>query len=441
MRRFEGRVALITGASRGIGLAVAERLVSEGATVVITGRKPESLTAAVEQLDAIDAGHAVGVAGKADDAEHRAEVFALVRERYGRLDHLVNNAGINPAYGPALEIESSVVRKILEVNVVAALDWTRSARGRRAQPVDRQHRARWRASRPARAWRSTACPRPRCSTSPSSSRSSWRRASASTRWHPPWCAPRLAQALYEGDARPRWRRATRSAASASRRTSPGRSRSCSPTTPPGSPVIPSPSTAAPVPSRWASTPKEREAPMATSSVVDDITRAAVDLFSTQGYANTSVQQIVEAAGVTKGAMYHYFESKDDLLFSVYERMLSLQTEHLEEIIGRGGPTAQTLRAVCVDVVETSIDFLPEGTVFFRSVHMLSEPRQKEVTRRRRQYHDVFAEPHRARPGRGAVPHGHPARRARRPLLRRHALPVELVLPRGSRGQGAPRASS
>ena len=130
--------------------------------------------------------------------------------------------------------------------------------------------------------------------------------------------------------------------------------------------------------------------MATSSVVDDITRAAVDLFSTQGYANTSVQQIVEAAGVTKGAMYHYFESKDDLLFSVYERMLSLQTSHLEEIVGRGAPTAQTLRDVCVDVIETSIDFLPEGTVFFRSVHMLSEPRQKEVTRRRRQYHDVFA---------------------------------------------------
>ena len=130
--------------------------------------------------------------------------------------------------------------------------------------------------------------------------------------------------------------------------------------------------------------------MATSSVVDDITRAAVDLFSTQGYANTSVQQIVEAAGVTKGAMYHYFESKDDLLFSVYERMLSLQIEHLEEIVGRGASTAQTLHDVCVDVVETSIDFLPEGTVFFRSVHMLSEPRQKEVTRRRRQYHDVFA---------------------------------------------------
>ena len=130
--------------------------------------------------------------------------------------------------------------------------------------------------------------------------------------------------------------------------------------------------------------------MATSSVVDDITRAAIELFAAQGYANTSVQQIVEAAGVTKGAMYHYFESKDDLLFSVYERMLSLQTDHLDDIVARGASTAQTLHDVCVDVIETSIDFLPEGTVFFRSVHMLSEPRQKEVTRRRRQYHDVFA---------------------------------------------------
>ncbi|WP_456847356.1 SDR family oxidoreductase [Cellulomonas sp. P5_C6] len=127
MRRFEGRVALITGASRGIGLAVAARLVAEGATVVLTGRKPESLQDAVARLDAIEPGRAVGVAGKADDELHRAEVLALVQSRFGRLDHLVNNAGINPAFGPALEIESSVVRKILEVNVVAALDWTRAA--------------------------------------------------------------------------------------------------------------------------------------------------------------------------------------------------------------------------------------------------------------------------------------------------------------------------
>ncbi|MEP7762437.1 TetR/AcrR family transcriptional regulator [Sanguibacter sp. 25GB23B1] len=129
--------------------------------------------------------------------------------------------------------------------------------------------------------------------------------------------------------------------------------------------------------------------MKNSSVQDSVKKAALDLFATQGFARTSVQQIVEAAGVTKGAMYHYFRSKDDLLFAIYEQLLTLQRERLTEIVGRGLPTGETLREVCVDVIETSIDFLPEGTVFFRSVHMLSPDRQAEVTRRRRGYNDEF----------------------------------------------------
>ncbi|WP_258725014.1 SDR family oxidoreductase [Cellulomonas sp. NS3] len=124
MQRFEGRVALVTGASRGIGLAIAERLVAEGASVVVTGRKQESLDEAVA---ALGADRALGVAGKADDPEHRAATIAATVERFGRIDHLVNNAGINPVYGPALEIESAAIHKILAVNVVAALEWTRDA--------------------------------------------------------------------------------------------------------------------------------------------------------------------------------------------------------------------------------------------------------------------------------------------------------------------------
>ncbi|GLY32243.1 TetR/AcrR family transcriptional regulator [Kineosporia sp. NBRC 101731] len=129
--------------------------------------------------------------------------------------------------------------------------------------------------------------------------------------------------------------------------------------------------------------------MRQTSVADDVMRAALELFAGQGYANTSVQQVVEAAGVTKGALYHYFQSKDDLLFAIYERILSVQTEHLHAIVEKKLGVGQTLREVCVDVVETSVDFLLEGTVFFRSQHMLSAPRQQEVTRRRRAYHDVF----------------------------------------------------
>ncbi|WP_211368046.1 SDR family oxidoreductase [Microbacterium rhizomatis] len=121
--RFEGTVSLVTGASRGIGLAIAQRLVDEGGSVVITGRRQESLDAAAAQLGE----SAMTVAGRADDAEHRADVFAQIAERHGRLDHLVNNTGINPVFGPLVDVDADAARKILEVNVIATLEWTRAA--------------------------------------------------------------------------------------------------------------------------------------------------------------------------------------------------------------------------------------------------------------------------------------------------------------------------
>jgi NAD(P)-dependent dehydrogenase (short-subunit alcohol dehydrogenase family) len=125
LSRFEGTVTIVTGASRGIGFAIAQRIVDEGGSVVITGRKQDSLDEAVAQLGPA----ATALAGRADDADHRATVFAHVAERHGRLDHLVNNTGINPAYGPILDIDADAARKILEVNVIAALEWTRAAVG------------------------------------------------------------------------------------------------------------------------------------------------------------------------------------------------------------------------------------------------------------------------------------------------------------------------
>jgi AcrR family transcriptional regulator len=128
---------------------------------------------------------------------------------------------------------------------------------------------------------------------------------------------------------------------------------------------------------------------AAGSIPEKLMHTSVELFAEHGYAQTSVQQIVDAAGVTKGALYHYFKSKDDLLFDIYDRILSLQREHLDEIVARGEDPVRTIRLVCEDVIVTSIEWMHEGTVFFRSQHMLTAARQQEVKRRRREYNDAF----------------------------------------------------
>lgn len=118
MKGLNGRTAIVTGASRGIGLAVAQRLVDEGANVVITARNAEPL----EQAAAALGENAHWVAGKADDPAHQDEVVAAALS-FGSLDFLVNNTGINPAYGPLLDVDADVARKIMDVNVIAALSW------------------------------------------------------------------------------------------------------------------------------------------------------------------------------------------------------------------------------------------------------------------------------------------------------------------------------
>ncbi|MFE9249229.1 TetR/AcrR family transcriptional regulator [Streptomyces sp. NPDC007088] len=117
--------------------------------------------------------------------------------------------------------------------------------------------------------------------------------------------------------------------------------------------------------------------------------AATHLFAEQGYDRTSVQEIVEAAGVTKGALYHYFGSKEDLLQEVYARVLRLQQERLDAFAGSAEPVGERLRAAAADVVVTTIDNLDDAAIFFRSMHHLSPEKNKEVRAERRRYHERF----------------------------------------------------
>ncbi|MFF9526578.1 SDR family oxidoreductase [Streptomyces achromogenes] len=113
-----GRVAIVTGASRGIGYGVAEALVARGDRVCITGRGEDALKEAVERLGAE---RVIGVAGKAHDLGHQSEVVERTMAAFGRVDFLVNNAGTNPVFGPIADLDLDVPRKVFETNVISAL--------------------------------------------------------------------------------------------------------------------------------------------------------------------------------------------------------------------------------------------------------------------------------------------------------------------------------
>jgi NAD(P)-dependent dehydrogenase (short-subunit alcohol dehydrogenase family) len=125
MSELEGRTALVTGASRGIGLAIAQSLVRRGARVVVTARKPEALTEAVAALGGPDV--AVGVAGNAGDPTPRAEAVRTAVDTFGSLDMLVGNVGINPVFGPMVDLDLDAFRKILDTNVVGTLGLVQEA--------------------------------------------------------------------------------------------------------------------------------------------------------------------------------------------------------------------------------------------------------------------------------------------------------------------------
>jgi NAD(P)-dependent dehydrogenase (short-subunit alcohol dehydrogenase family) len=121
MSRFAGKTAIVTGASRGIGLGIAQRLVGEGARVVLTARSKEALDEAVDHLGGPE--HALAVAGRADDTDHQDDTIRHALDAFGSVDLLVNNTGINPAYGPVVELDLDAARKTFEVNCLGAVSW------------------------------------------------------------------------------------------------------------------------------------------------------------------------------------------------------------------------------------------------------------------------------------------------------------------------------
>ena len=115
--RLDGRVALVTGASRGIGSAIAEALAEQGAQVVLSSRKQADLDAEAERINARFPEKAVAIAAHAGRTEDLKHLVDEVMARFARIDILVNNAATNPYFGPVLGADLGAWDKTFEVNL------------------------------------------------------------------------------------------------------------------------------------------------------------------------------------------------------------------------------------------------------------------------------------------------------------------------------------
>src|SRR5262245_22608647 len=113
---LEGRVAVVTGASRGIGEAMAHALARHGAQVVVSSRRLDGCSAVAAAIEAAG-GQAIAKACHIGDMDALEDLFAFVQERYGRLDVLVNNAATNPYYGHILDTDLGAYQKTVDVNI------------------------------------------------------------------------------------------------------------------------------------------------------------------------------------------------------------------------------------------------------------------------------------------------------------------------------------
>lgn len=117
---LDGQVAVITGSSRGIGRAIAERMAEQGARVVISSRKAEACACVAEAINAKHGrGRAIAVPANISSKDELKKLVDETNRQFGQIDILVCNAASNPYYGPLAGIEDDQFRKILENNVIA----------------------------------------------------------------------------------------------------------------------------------------------------------------------------------------------------------------------------------------------------------------------------------------------------------------------------------
>ena len=113
---LDGKIAFVSGASRGIGEAIAKLLAQQGAHVIVSSRKIDDCQKVADAINA-DGGKATAIACHIGEMEQIQSVFAFIREQFGRLDILVNNAATNPQFCNVLDTDLSAFQKTVDVNI------------------------------------------------------------------------------------------------------------------------------------------------------------------------------------------------------------------------------------------------------------------------------------------------------------------------------------
>jgi AcrR family transcriptional regulator len=134
---------------------------------------------------------------------------------------------------------------------------------------------------------------------------------------------------------------------------------------------------------------QERTPVRRGQARDRIVAAATELFGRQGYEATTTRQIVEAAQVTKGALYHWFSSKEELLTSIYRELLAEQTARLEKITAAGDPPDVRLHHAVTDLFAHMDDHAEPLTVWARSMHLVAGEHAAAVRDERRRYQHLF----------------------------------------------------
>ncbi len=124
--RLDNKVAIVTGASKGIGKAIARALGQQGAKVVIASRKQEAVNEAANEFLA-EGIEAIGIAAHMGDREQINNLAKQTIKHFGGIDIIVNNAATNPSFGPITETDNTVFDKIMDVNVKGPLELSKLA--------------------------------------------------------------------------------------------------------------------------------------------------------------------------------------------------------------------------------------------------------------------------------------------------------------------------